>query len=106
MLTGCVFLHVVVLQLTVNAHSKPGGTESKCTMPWQIAPTEDEAAALRKYDGPFDDLSRPEQHLSVLATVPRLRSKLQCTLFRRQADGLCADAEAGLRTVQSACRQV
>ena len=72
----------------------------------QIAPTEEEAAALRKYEGPFDDLSRPEQHLSVLATVPRLRSKLQCALFRRQVDGLCSDAEGGLRTVQAACHQV
>ena len=42
----------------------------------------------------------------MLATVPRLRGKLQCALFRRQADGLCGDAEAGLRTVQAACRQV
>ncbi len=72
----------------------------------QIAPTEEEAALLRKYEGPFEELARPEQHLSVLATVPRLRGKLQCALFRRQADGMCNDAEAGLRTVQAACRQV
>lgn len=72
----------------------------------QIAPTDEEAALLRKYEGAFAELARPEQILSVLATVPRLRAKLQCLLFRCQADSLFTDAEAALRSVQAACEQV
>ena len=71
-----------------------------------MAPTEDEVAQLRQYEGPFDKLARPEQFLSVLATVPRLRSKIQCLLFRRQAAGLLADAAGALNCVQAACQQV
>ena len=72
----------------------------------QIAPAEDEVALLRNYEGAFAELARPEQVLSVLATVPRLRAKLQCLLFRRQAEVLFTEAEAALQSVQAACEQV
>lgn len=42
----------------------------------QIAPTMDEAKALKMYRGPFAELSPPEQFLLVMASVPRLVNKV------------------------------
>lgn len=41
----------------------------------QIAPTMDEAKALKMYRGPPSELSPPERFLLVMASVPRLVSK-------------------------------
>ena len=42
----------------------------------QIAPTMDEAKALKMYRGPARELSPPEQFLLVMAGVPRLVNKV------------------------------
>lgn len=43
----------------------------------QIAPTAEEAKALRMFRGPASELSPPEQFLLVMAAVPRLISKVR-----------------------------
>ncbi|EFN52829.1 hypothetical protein CHLNCDRAFT_138268 [Chlorella variabilis] len=69
----------------------------------QIAPTTDEAKALRMYRGPAAELSPPEQFLLVMAGVPRL---VQALIFRRQFEGLCSEATAGMETLRRACQQI
>lgn len=78
----------------------------KLSLLLQIAPSEEEVAAMRTYDGSYEDLAPPEKVLAHLASVPRLTAKLRCALFRRQAAGLVADASSALRCVQAACGQV
>ncbi|KAL4439922.1 hypothetical protein ABPG75_002923 [Micractinium tetrahymenae] len=69
----------------------------------QIAPTLDEAKALKMYRGPFCELSPPEQFLRVMADVPRL---VQALIFIRQFEGLCREAREGMETLAEACEQV
>ena len=45
------------------------------TTSMQIAPTMDEAKALKMYRGPPSDLSPPEQFLLAMSGVPRLVNK-------------------------------
>ena len=56
--------------------------------------------------GVDNSVSIMSQVLAHLASVPRLTTKLQCSLFRRQAAGLMKDATAALQCVQAACTQV
>jgi hypothetical protein len=72
----------------------------------QIAPTMDEAKALKMYRGAFAELSPPEQFLLVMASVPRLVNKVQALIFRRQFEGLCGEALGGMETLRSACEQL
>ncbi len=61
---------------------------------------------MRAFDGTYEDLAPPERVLALLASVPRLRQKLQALLFQRQFGGLVADASVALRFAQAACTQV
>lgn len=72
----------------------------------QIAPSPDEAKALRMYRGPFAELSPPEQFLLVMAGVPRLVNKVQALIFRKQFEGLCGEAMGGMDSLRSACDQI
>ncbi|KAK9808786.1 hypothetical protein WJX72_003664 [[Myrmecia] bisecta] len=76
----------------------------------QIAPTDDEAKSLQKWlaapGNRFSELSSPEQFLSVMATLPRLRAKVAALIFRRQYEGLMRDASGALACLNTACEQV
>lgn len=92
--------------LQAVAFMRRKGTDGLPTLNPQIAPTDEEISAMRAFDGTYEDLAPPERVLALLASVPRLRQKLQVLLFQRQFGGLVADASVALRFAQAACTQV
>eukprot|EP00884_Botryococcus_braunii_P013189 jgi/Botrbrau1/21871/Bobra.0249s0002.1 len=72
----------------------------------QIAPKEDELKALQRYTGSFQELSPPEQFLSVMSSVPRLNSKLNLLILVQHFDTLLQSAESAVSSVDKACQQI
>lgn len=72
----------------------------------QLAPSPDEAKALKLYRGTLADLSPPEQFLYIINQVPRLPAKIGALLFRRQFKQLYADAVGGLEALRRTCQQL
>lgn len=93
-------------QLEVHMESSEFANQLVFLGTLQIAPMDEEISAMRAFDGTFEDLAPPEKVLALLASIPRLRQKLQALLFQRQCGGLVADATSALRCAQDACTQV
>ena len=74
--------------LALPAQTTPTTAWRCLPVPLQIAPTTDEAKALRMYRGPAAELSPPEQFLLVMAGVPRLVSKASTACAARVLFGL------------------
>lgn len=76
----------------------------------QIAPTQDEAKALRLYRGPFAELSPPEQFLLVMSAVPRLVSKVRLWRWkaplRLQVHGVASPRPGSCRACRSCWTKV
>ena len=72
----------------------------------QISPTDDECRAFQDTKEPFASLSPPEQVLSTLAAVPRLKLKLQCLIFIKQWPTRAEEFRTLLKVVSDAYAQI
>jgi hypothetical protein len=72
----------------------------------QLAPSAEEAKALRPLRGGAAELAPPEAFLAEMAAVPRLAAKVGALLFRHQFAALRGDAAGGLAALARACAQV
>eukprot|EP00803_Ostreobium_quekettii_P005756 evm.model.scf_732EXC.11 EVM.evm.TU.scf_732EXC.11 scf_732EXC:64307-67941(+) len=83
-----------------------GLTYDEMSLMQQIAPTEDEIAAMKEFQGAREYLSKPERTLMAMSTVPRLKAKCRVLMFLEQWEPLYQETLLALHTVKVACQQV
>ncbi|CAI7826126.1 unnamed protein product [Closterium sp. NIES-53] len=88
----------------------PGGALSldQLALITQVIPSEGEAQQLLAYteSRPLENLSAPERFLHALATIPRLRDKIDAWVFMLRCTDMVADTQRLIHTFQRACHQV
>lgn len=92
-----------VIQAVLDAD---GLTGDEMSLIQQIAPTEDEVALLKEYQGTRGQLSEPEVVLLQMSMVPRFKVKCKVLMFMHQWQSLYEEAVSALHTIKVACQQV
>lgn len=92
-----------MLQAVLSAR---GLTYDEMSLIQQISPTEDEVAVMKDFQGPYEELSTPEQTLMEMSKVPRLKLKCKVLMFMDQWGALYEETMSALHTIKVACQEV
>ena len=72
----------------------------------KLCPTDDEADTLRKYNGDPNDLGKAEQFFLKLMTIPDLRDRLHCFVYKREFESITHDILSDIEMVDSAISEL
>ncbi|GJP80033.1 hypothetical protein CLOP_g10271, partial [Closterium sp. NIES-67] len=106
MLSQCRMPHGVIRDAITGGNQKGVLSLERLDLLQQVIPNDDEVQQLQGYTGPVDALCAPEQFLLTLASIPRLRDKIEVLVFMLRFADLHKEARTIMATVTRACQQV